>query len=72
MYRSPGDAVPVAPEDRAGFRRFDFEEGRYPRPEEMASAVLSAREAFRARDAAMILSVPRQWVMTRVAELPWW
>ncbi|OPY02982.1 MAG: Fimbrial assembly protein (PilN) [Syntrophorhabdus sp. PtaB.Bin047] len=54
----------------AGFRRFDFEEGRYPRPEEMASAVLSAREAFRARDAAMILSVPRQWVMTRVAELP--
>ncbi len=53
-----------------GFRRFSFEEGRYPRPEELASAVLSARDAFRARDAAMILSVPRPWVLTRVAELP--
>ncbi|HOD75398.1 MAG TPA: hypothetical protein PKJ17_05185, partial [Syntrophorhabdaceae bacterium] len=47
-----------------GFRRFSFEEGRYPRPEELASAVLSARDAFRARDAAMILSVPRPWVLT--------
>jgi len=53
-----------------GFRRFRFEEGRYPRPEELASAVLSARDAFRARDAVIVLSVPRPWVLTRVAELP--
>ncbi len=53
-----------------GFRRFLFEEGSYPRPEELASAIVSAREAFRARDAAIVLSVPRPWVLTRVAELP--
>jgi Tfp pilus assembly protein PilN len=53
-----------------GLRRFHFEEGRYPRPDELVSAVLSARDAFRARDAAVVLSVPRPWVLTRVAELP--
>ncbi|OPY03784.1 MAG: Fimbrial assembly protein (PilN) [Syntrophorhabdus sp. PtaB.Bin184] len=53
-----------------GFRRFRFEEGRYPRPEELASAIRSARDAFRARDAVIVLSVPRSWVLTTVVELP--
>ncbi len=53
-----------------GFKRFRFDEGKYPRPEDLTWAVLEARDAFRARDAAIILSVPRLWIMMRVAELP--
>ena len=53
-----------------GLKRFRFDEGKYPRPEELTLAILEARDAFRARDAAIILSVPRPWIMMRVAELP--
>lgn len=53
-----------------GIRRFYFEEGKYPGPEDLASAISAARDSFRARDAAIVLSVPRPWTLVRVVELP--
>jgi general secretion pathway protein L len=53
-----------------GLRRYPFDEGQYPRPEDLSSAISEAVDDFGARGAAVVLSIPRRWVLARVVELP--
>ncbi len=53
-----------------GYRKYSFEEGSYPSPESLASTLELAIKELRASRASISLSMPREWVMVRTAELP--
>ncbi|MBP1748203.1 MAG: Fimbrial assembly family protein [Deltaproteobacteria bacterium] len=53
-----------------GLRRFAFDDGKYPAPDEMTRALSEARDAFGARGSSIVLSVPRPWLIVRTAEMP--
>jgi Tfp pilus assembly protein PilN len=64
-----GSRVFMKPEIK-GFRRFDYPRGRYPTPDETVLAVKDAIGSFDARGTSIVLSVPRSWLIIRIAELP--
>ncbi len=53
-----------------GFRRFEFDGGRYPSPDELVRALREALDIFGARGASIVISVPRSWLIVRTAEFP--
>jgi Tfp pilus assembly protein PilN len=53
-----------------GFRKYSFEEGKYPSPESLASTLALAVKDLKAPRSGISLSIPREWVMMRTAELP--
>ena len=53
-----------------GFRKYSFEEGKYFSPESLASTLSLAVKELRGPKTAIFLSIPRDWVMVRTAELP--
>jgi Tfp pilus assembly protein PilN len=53
-----------------GFRKYTFEEGKYPNPESLASTLALAAKELKAPRSGISLSIPREWVMMRSAELP--
>lgn len=52
------------------FRKYTFEEGKYPGPESLASTVSIALRELKAGSAGIILGIPGDWVIMRTAELP--
>ncbi|MFO0753446.1 MAG: pilus assembly protein PilM [Thermodesulfovibrionales bacterium] len=53
-----------------GYRNYDFSGKSYPKPEEVASSAAHAVREMRAGKAAVVLSLPKQWVVVKTAELP--
>jgi general secretion pathway protein L len=53
-----------------GFRRYAFEEGKYPPPEGVASSLLLAINDFGAKGADISLSIPKAWTVIKIAEFP--
>lgn len=53
-----------------GIRRYPFEEGRYPTPESLSSAVALAVNDLKAAGAQVLLIIPKAWAMMKTAELP--
>ena len=53
-----------------GFRKYSFEEGKYLSPESLASTLALAVKELKGPKSAICLSIPREWVMVRTAELP--
>ncbi len=53
-----------------GSRRYPFEEGRYPTPESVASAVALAVSDLRAAGAQVTLVIPKAWTIVKTAEFP--
>ncbi|MCK9226636.1 MAG: PilN domain-containing protein [Syntrophorhabdaceae bacterium] len=53
-----------------GLKRFAFDGGKYPTPDEMTLALNEAADIFGARGASIVLSVPRPWFIVRTAEMP--
>lgn len=53
-----------------GYRKYGFTEGSYPKPEEVASSAAHAVREMRAGKADIVLSLPKQWVVVKAAELP--
>ncbi|MCE5263982.1 MAG: PilN domain-containing protein [Deltaproteobacteria bacterium] len=53
-----------------GSRRYPFEEGRYPTPENVASAAALAVSDLGAAGAPATLVVPRAWTIVKTAEFP--
>ena len=53
-----------------GVRVSHFEEGRYPTPANVASALALARDRLKALRSEITLSIPKAWAVARVAELP--
>lgn len=53
-----------------GVRRYHFEEGKYPTPESLASAVALAVNDLKAAKAHVLLIVPKAWAIMKTAELP--
>lgn len=53
-----------------GFREYNFRSGAYPTPEECADSIRRALNDFGARDAQIIISVPRSWIIVKHIEFP--
>ncbi len=53
-----------------GTRTSPFEEGKYPSPANVASALTLARNDLRALGSEITLSIPKAWAVARWAELP--
>jgi Tfp pilus assembly protein PilN len=53
-----------------GIRRYLFEEGKYPTPESLSSAVALAVNDLKAVRAQVLLIIPKAWAMMKTAELP--
>ena len=53
-----------------GFRKYSFEEGKYLSPESLASTLALAVKELKGPKSGICLSIPREWVMVRTAELP--
>ena len=53
-----------------GVRTSHFEEGKYPTPANVASALALARDRLKALRSEITLSIPKAWAVARVAELP--
>ncbi len=53
-----------------GSRYYPAEEGKYLQPERFAKTVSLAIDELKAKKAEVVLSVPREWVVIRKAELP--
>jgi general secretion pathway protein L len=53
-----------------GARHYPFEEGRYPAPEEFASAVYLAANDLGAMKADVTLIIPRAWTIMKTADFP--
>ena len=53
-----------------GARIAPFEEGKYPTPANVASALTLARNQLKAFRSEITLSIPKAWVVARSAELP--
>ena len=53
-----------------GVRTSHFEEGKYPTPANVASALALARDKLKAFRSEITLSIPKAWAVARVAELP--
>ncbi|MCC6345861.1 MAG: pilus assembly protein PilM [Nitrospirales bacterium] len=53
-----------------GYRKYDFSGGNYPKPGEVASSAAHAVREMRAGRADIVLSLPKQWVVVKAAELP--
>lgn len=53
-----------------GSKRYTFAADTYPTPEEVASTVALAVRDLKADTAALVLSVPKSWVVVKSAELP--
>ncbi len=51
-------------------KTYQFEEGAFPSPEEVASTMAVAFKDFRIRKADVILVIPKLWVMVKSASLP--
>ena len=54
----------------AGFRRYIFDEGKYPSPESFASSLSLAIRELKASRVGITLSIPKDWVIIRNVELP--
>jgi len=52
------------------FRRYAFEEGKYPGADGLASTVSIALRELKAEGAGIILCIPGDWVIMRTAQLP--
>jgi Tfp pilus assembly protein PilN len=52
------------------FRKYSFDEGKYAGPENLASAASRSIDGLKASRAEIILSVPREFLVVRTAELP--
>ncbi len=52
------------------FRRYAFEEGKYPGPEGLASTVSIALRELKSEGAGIILCIPGDWIILRTAQLP--
>ena len=53
-----------------GIRRYLFEEGRYPTPENLSSAVALAMNDLKASKAEVVLIIPKAWAIMKIVELP--
>jgi hypothetical protein len=53
-----------------GARTAPFEEGKYPSPANVASALALARNELKAFRSEITLSIPKAWAVVRLAELP--
>lgn len=53
-----------------GIRRYLFEAGRYPTPENLSSAVALAMSDLKAAKAQCLLVIPKAWAIMKTAELP--
>jgi general secretion pathway protein L len=53
-----------------GIRRYLFEDGKYPTPEGLASAVAMAVNDLKAAKAQVLLIIPKAWAIMKTAELP--
>ena len=53
-----------------GSRRYAFEEGKYVRPDALASTLAMAGKELRASRVGITLSIPRDWAIIRTVELP--
>lgn len=53
-----------------GFRRYPFEEDKYPQPEGIASSLALAVNNFGATKADVTLSIPKAWAVIKTAEFP--
>jgi len=51
-------------------KRYVFEEGRFPTPDDLAAAVCLATKELNCKGSQILLGVPREWVVIRTAELP--
>ena len=53
------------------FKKYSLAEGRYPRPDEVASAAaLALRDLGAGKSTGIVLSIPKQWVVLKSVELP--
>lgn len=53
-----------------GVRDYPFSEGRYPQPDEVASSLVLAKNAFGFSRADVTLGIPKSWTIIRTAEFP--
>jgi len=53
-----------------GIRRYEFEEGKYPPPEGVASSLSLAINDFGAQGASVSLCIPKAWAVIKTAEFP--
>jgi Tfp pilus assembly protein PilN len=53
-----------------GVRRYFFEKGSYPTPDNVASAVALAANELRAQRAQLILVVPKSWTIVKATDFP--
>jgi general secretion pathway protein L len=53
-----------------GIRTYDFEEGKYPPPEGVASSLSLAINDLGAKGADISLSIPKAWTVIKIAEFP--
>jgi len=53
-----------------GIRRYRFEDGKYPTPESLSSAVVLALNDLKAAKAQVLLVIPKAWAIMKTAELP--
>jgi len=53
-----------------GFRRYPFEEDKYPQPEGIASSLALAINNFGVTKADVTLSIPKAWAVIKTAEFP--
>ena len=53
-----------------GCRKYLFEEGKYPNPGSLASTMVIALRELKASKMRATLSIPREWVIIKTAELP--
>ena len=60
----------LSPMKNRGSRRYPFEEGRYPTPESVATAVALAISDLRAAGAQVTLVIPKAWTIVKTAEFP--
>jgi Tfp pilus assembly protein PilN len=53
-----------------GIRRYFFEKGKYPTPENVVSAVTLAANEFRITHAQVILVIPKSWTVIKTTDFP--
>jgi Tfp pilus assembly protein PilN len=53
-----------------GIRRYPFEKGKYPTPENLSSAVALSVNDLKAAGAQVLLIIPKAWAIMKTAELP--
>ncbi len=53
-----------------GSKRYVFEEGGYPAPDDIAAAASLAMKELKVKEPHVLLGVPREWVVIRTAGLP--